>query len=1547
MHSTLLQALRQDPKYPQPVIKIVHAIPRLLATLLLPSASTRLRVREGDQSAPLSPDQHALIRSVACLQHFGLSVAVFGFRRGASNRIRPATTRRSLRGAMSSHFYSDTPSTSASPESRGFWLPSSAPQRRHYRPAISTLCVPSKHSDARETESIESSAGPSRRAERRRNSWMSARFGGIAVLLTIASVVGFFPVIVGASAVDSVDSDEFGNGYRASPYRRAYTNQWAIRIEGGDPQKADDLASKYGYINLGAVIPGGEYFLFENSRVRRRSSRKLRSTRTSYITREPEVKWMEQMVAKRRVKRDYVKSRSKRYEDGGGYLRATVSNSVDKDMYVNVSPSYKSSETTRSRGNGRKYGATTPNDPLWQEMWYLHRSDKLAGSRDVRDVTVSQDHNVRDAWNLGFTGKGVVVTILDDGLERTHPDLLPNYDPEASYDVNERDDDPMPRYDYTDENRHGTRCAGEVAAIFNNSMCAVGIAYNAKIGGIRMLDGDVTDAVEAASLGHNSQHIDIYSASWGPDDDGRTVDGPARLTRIAFEHGIKEGRGGKGSIFVWASGNGGKDFDSCNCDGYTNSIYTLSISSATEKGEIPWYSEACSSTMATTYSSGQTGDKMVVTTDLHNSCTKAHTGTSASAPLAAGIVALALEANPNLTWRDLQHIVVRTARPVGLLSGDWKTNGAGRNVSHSFGYGLMDAGAIVRLAQNWTTVPEQRKCRVSFPARYKTIPHGNSLELSLYVDGCQGSKEDHLVYAEHVQVIVTLTAPKRGDIQIHLFSPSGTKSTLLAKRARDTSRTGFRDWAFTSVHYWGEEVRGLWYLVIENGGWDDAELVKWDLVVYGTQERVGKHGGEHSASMTPRSIETPLSLLKGPNQCFSSKHSDAREAKITESSAEPRRRRERRRNSWMSARFGAIAVLLTIASVVGFFPVIVGASAVDSVDSDEFGSGYRASPYRRAYTNQWAIRIEGGDPQKADDLASKYGYINLGAVIPGGEYFLFENSRVRRRSSRKLRSTRTSYITREPEVKWMEQMVARKRVKRGLLSGAPNDPKWKDLWYLNRKEYTGEMDHNIIEAWNLGFTGKGVVVTIMDDGIERTHSDLRANYDPKASIDLNGKDDDPSPRYDLEGGNNHGTRCAGEVAAVFNNSVCTVGVAYNAKIGGIRMLDGDVTDATEGKAFSFNSQYIDIYSASWGPTDDGMTVDGPKQLGKAALENGGRGGRGSIFVWSSGNGGVDDSCACDGYASSIYTISISSSSDKGEIPWYSEACSSTMATTYSSGQTGDKMVVTTDLHNSCTKAHTGTSASAPLAAGIVALALEANPNLTWRDLQHIVVRTARPVGLLSGDWKTNGAGRNVSHSFGYGLMDAGAIVRLAQNWTTVPEQRKCRVSFPARYKTIPHGNSLELSLYVDGCQGSKEDHLVYAEHVQVIVTLTAPKRGDIFMYLLSPSGTNSTLLPKRPLDKSREGLNDWEFTSVHYWGEKVRGSWKLVVGNDSEQDGTLDSVELVIFGTHERIGSLGGTSRKSQGNSIDFFPESDEDAAVSMSLSSVILMFLVCSYLIL
>lgn len=71
-------------------------------------------------------------------------------------------------------------------------------------------------------------------------------------------------------------------------------------------------------------------------------------------------------------------------------------------------------------------------------------------------------------------------------------------------------------------------------------------------------------------------------------------------------------------------------------------------------------------------------EKQIVTTDLRLRCTEKHTGTSASAPLAAGIIALAMEANPALTWRDMQHLVVRASKPLNLKADDWAKNGVGR-----------------------------------------------------------------------------------------------------------------------------------------------------------------------------------------------------------------------------------------------------------------------------------------------------------------------------------------------------------------------------------------------------------------------------------------------------------------------------------------------------------------------------------------------------------------------------------------------------------------------------------------------------------------------------------------------------------------------------------------------------------------------------------------------------------------------------------------------------------------------------------------------------
>jgi len=570
-----------------------------------------------------------------------------------------------------------------------------------------------------------------------------------------------------------------------------FTNGWAIKVsEPGGYEKANNIAKRHGFEKVSKIGTLNDYYHLEHPTHPKRSRRSAED-RTQRLEQEEHVLWVEQQHEKVREKR-------------GHHHQKVV-----------------------ARGIRPRFA-----DPLWDEQWYL--DDK----RNALDL----DINVIPIWNQGITGKGVVVSILDDGIEHNHTDLVKNYDPAASWDVNDNDPDPFPRYDPTNENKHGTRCAGEVAAEANNSKCGVGVAYGARIGGVRMLDGRVTDRVEAESLSLNPQYIDIYSASWGPSDDGTTVEGPGTLASAAFANGIAKGRGGLGSIYVWASGNGGRHDDSCNCDGYTASIYTLSISSSSDHGESPWYSEACASTLATTLSSGAHGEKRIVTTDLHNLCTERHTGTSASAPLAAGIIALALEKNPKLTWRDVQHIVVTSANWEPLKHDtDWRMNGVGLHVNEKFGFGLLDSERIVSKAdpKTWRNVPESRECRGKSFSEAKSLRWNQPLTVEIDSDGCAGSKNE-IRYLEHVQLILTLEYSRRGDLIIVLTTPMGTKTVLLPTRSEDSSDEGFKKWPFMTTHAWGEDPRGKWTFEIRDAGDARANtgtLRDWQLVLFGTKEK--------------------------------------------------------------------------------------------------------------------------------------------------------------------------------------------------------------------------------------------------------------------------------------------------------------------------------------------------------------------------------------------------------------------------------------------------------------------------------------------------------------------------------------------------------------------------------------------------------------------------------------------------------------------------------------------------------------------------------------
>jgi kexin len=214
--------------------------------------------------------------------------------------------------------------------------------------------------------------------------------------------------------------------------------------------------------------------------------------------------------------------------------------------------------------------------------------------------------NVTDVWMQGITGHNATVAIVDDGLDMYSEDLKDNYYAEGSYDFNDNVLEPKPRLA---DDRHGTRCAGEVSAVKNN-VCGVGVAWDSKIAGIRILSKLITDADEAVAMNYAYQHNQIYSCSWGPPDDGRSMDAPGILIKRAMVNAVQNGRGGLGSIYVFASGNGAANEDNCNFDGYTNSIYSITVGAIDRKGLHPYYSEKCSAQLVVTYSSGS-GDAIV------------------------------------------------------------------------------------------------------------------------------------------------------------------------------------------------------------------------------------------------------------------------------------------------------------------------------------------------------------------------------------------------------------------------------------------------------------------------------------------------------------------------------------------------------------------------------------------------------------------------------------------------------------------------------------------------------------------------------------------------------------------------------------------------------------------------------------------------------------------------------------------------------------------------------------------------------------------------
>ena len=462
----------------------------------------------------------------------------------------------------------------------------------------------------------------------------------------------------------------------------------------------------------------------------------------------------------------------------------------------------------------------------------------------------------------------------------------------------------------------------------------------------------------------------------------------------------------------------------------------------------------------------------------------------------------------------------------------------------------------------------------------------------------------------------------------------------------------------------------------------------------------------------------------------------------------------------------------------------------------------------------------------------------------------------------------------------------------------PNDPEFPSQWHLENNGQTGGLtgeDANLSGAWD-SYNGSGVVISIVDDGLDISHPDIAPNYDQSASYDWCNDDSDPTP-LSFDG---HGTAAAGVAGAAGNNSIYVSGAAFGASLAGSTLLACSISDFVESEALSYENDYIDIYSNSWGPSDTGRILDGPGPLMTAAFENDvfqGRDGLGNIITWAAGNGLTnDDDSNYDGYANSRYTIAVTAITHQGDQSYYAEPGANILVAAHSNGD--GEAITTTDIvgsggYNSSgnvTDTFGGTSSATPLVSGVVALMLEANQNLTWRDVQHILVNTARVNDPSDSSWEINGAGHDVSHKYGFGAVDANAAVTMSSGWTNVEDEVNLSIG--------PMNSNFDLG---DGISGWDDFNITITddltiESVDVTVDISHDYRGELEIVLVSPTGKESWLAEER--SDSGDDYDNWTFNTVHHWDESSLGEWQLRIRDgDSGNNGTLNHWSLVIHGT--------------------------------------------------
>jgi subtilisin-like proprotein convertase family protein len=481
----------------------------------------------------------------------------------------------------------------------------------------------------------------------------------------------------------------------------------------------------------------------------------------------------------------------------------------------------------------------SPVDPLASRQWYLSEID------------------VQPIWR-DFSGKGVRIGQFEPGGEFAvapeifdiqHPDLQANIDPIWLQTL--RSNGTLPAL----ASNHATQVAGVMVGA-RNDQGGIGIAYDAKLGGHYLANkGD-----DLTNLGQMVNY-DIANHSWGFKTDfaiGNVPEGRVDTSlALAFSATLAatNGRGGLGTVIVTSGGNQREQGGSAQGSLINNSRHAIEVAAVNAKADLSVlqvasapFSNPGSSLLVAAPGSHVLSSGINLEAERGARVGSAYgttQGTSFAAPIVSGVVALMLQANPGLGYRDVQQILALSARKVDDPATVWRDNGGtnwnsgGMRASHDYGFGMIDARAAVRLAESWAgqaSKANEQQLAAGSEALAQVIAPGQVSTFALNMPAG--------VLVEHVEVDVHSQVGRLGDMTVTLISPGGTRSVLLDRAGKapgsaddeqGNPRSGEFKYGFMSTHHRGERSVGEWQLEVSNAGNGlPLTLDRWALRVVGS-----------------------------------------------------------------------------------------------------------------------------------------------------------------------------------------------------------------------------------------------------------------------------------------------------------------------------------------------------------------------------------------------------------------------------------------------------------------------------------------------------------------------------------------------------------------------------------------------------------------------------------------------------------------------------------------------------------------------------------------